>query len=125
MKTKARKYLDRKVKKGFTGYPVGTIAFYGSNDRQATKLSVGIILSDGMEPDVMQKWYSDLDVRKDEKIMMEATRFIKKHQVRSVVISDKIIGCPHEEGIDYPEGEYCPECHYWKNRDRWTGEILG
>jgi len=37
---------------------------------------------------------------------------------------EEIIGCPHEEAIDYPSGEYCPECDYWKNRDRFSGEIL-
>jgi hypothetical protein len=37
---------------------------------------------------------------------------------------DRIIGCPHEEGIDYPDGAECPECPFWKGRDRWTGELL-
>jgi hypothetical protein len=41
-----------------------------------------------------------------------------------VIITDRIIGCPHEEGDDYPEGEPCPMCDFWKNRDRWTGEII-
>jgi hypothetical protein len=36
---------------------------------------------------------------------------------------DRIIGCPHEEGIDYPEGTSCPECLYWEGRDRWTGQM--
>jgi hypothetical protein len=37
-------------------------------------------------------------------------------------MADRIIGCPHEEGIDYPEGEECPLCPFWKGRDRWSGE---
>ena len=24
----------------------------------------------------------------------------------------RLIGCPHEEGIDYPEGHSCPHCPY-------------
>jgi hypothetical protein len=32
---------------------------------------------------------------------------------------EKIFGCPHEEGIDYPDGEHCPRCHYWKDHDRY------
>src|SRR5712692_4405008 len=31
---------------------------------------------------------------------------------------DGIIGCPHEEGIDYPEGKSCPQCPYWARRAR-------
>ncbi len=34
---------------------------------------------------------------------------------------DQIIGCLHEEGIDYPTGETCPESLFWKGRDRWSG----
>jgi hypothetical protein len=38
---------------------------------------------------------------------------------------DGVIGCPHQEGIDY-EGEWCPDprCAFWKGRDRFTGELL-
>ena len=50
--------------------------------------------------------------------------FIEQHDVKSVVLSDRIIGCPHEEGIDYPQGEACPRCPFWAIRDRWTGEVL-
>jgi hypothetical protein len=35
---------------------------------------------------------------------------------------ERIIGCPHEEGIDYPEGKSCPQCPYWAGRDRFTHE---
>jgi len=42
---------------------------------------------------------------------------------KSVVMTDRIIGCPHEEGIDY-EGSTCPDCPFWVGRDRWTGKRL-
>ena len=44
-------------------------------------------------------------------------------RAKSVVMTDRIIGCPHEEGIDY-EGDTCPVCPFWAGRDRWTGERL-
>jgi hypothetical protein len=50
--------------------------------------------------------------------------FIRLNGARSVVTTDGIIGCPHEEGIDYPEGKVCPQCPFWENRDRWTGETV-
>jgi hypothetical protein len=31
--------------------------------------------------------------------------FLKEHTAKSVIVTDGIIGCPHEEGIDYPEGK--------------------
>src|SRR3989449_9122743 len=33
------------------------------------------------------------------------------HHVKTVVISPGIIGCPHEEGVDYAVGEKCPAVH--------------
>ncbi|WP_244144532.1 hypothetical protein [Paraburkholderia hospita] len=52
-------------------------------------------------------------------------RFIEQLGARSVAAVNRIIGCSHEEGIDYPEGESCPRCPFWSNRDRWSGEITG
>ena len=120
---KAKKSLEKKTKKGFRGYPVGTIAFYGPNNKVASKVSAGIIAQEGAEPK-LQRWYSEVDVRRDAYIMKEVLNFIRNNAARSVVMVDQIIGCPHEEGIDYPEAESCPECPYWLNRDRWTHEYI-
>jgi hypothetical protein len=37
-------------------------------------------------------------------IIEAVVRFIEQQGARSVETVDRIIGCPHEEGIDYPEG---------------------
>jgi hypothetical protein len=105
-------------------YPIGTIAFYGPDDQFASKAVVGIILAPEDE-DVadLKKWNSTgSDVRLDETINQEIFAFIDSHKARKVMMADRIIGCPHEEGIDYPEGEKCPLCPFWADRDRWTGE---
>ena len=64
------------------------------------------------------------DIRLDPEANEEIVRFISKHGAKSVVMPDRILGCPHEEGKDYPEGEKCPKCSYWVIRDRFTGEII-
>ena len=66
--------LAREAAREFRGFPVGTVAFYGPDDRRASKVAVGIV--------------------------------------------------PHEEGIDYPQGEACPQCPFWANRDRFTQEEI-
>jgi hypothetical protein len=48
--------------------------------------------------------------------------FLQEHHVKSAATVDKIIGCPHEEGIDYPEGKPCPQCSFWAGRNRFTHE---
>ena len=42
--------------------------------------------------------------------------FFAKHKVKSVAATDFNMGCPHEEGEDFPEGGDCPFCPYWKGK---------
>lgn len=117
--------LWKKVRRGFSGYPVATVAFYGPDDKRATKVSVGIVPAEGEEPAAMERWFSEkVDVRNDSLIMEQVLTFIRAHGAKSVAMIDHVIGCPHEEGTDYPEGTTCPSCPFWANRDRWTGEII-
>ncbi len=126
MKIKARSNnpLAKKARKGFRGFPVATVAFYGPDNKRSNKLVIGIITHEGAEPE-LRKWYSDdLDIRSLPDVESEIKDFIKEHNVLSISMADHIIGCPHEEGIDYPDGEPCPRCPYWRGRDRFTGEII-
>ena len=117
--------LAKKARKGFRGYPVATVSFYGPTDSFASKAAVGIVLHEGGEADLLERWFSDeVDIRFNRPFIRQIGEFIRSHNVKSVVMPDRIIGCPHEEGIDYPEGEPCPECPFWESRDRWTGELI-
>ena len=122
---RARTTLQKRAQGGFRGYPIATIAYYGPDDKFASKVAVGIILQEDGDVAFLERWFAeDSDIRVDPSISRQIVEFINSHNVRSVVITDGIIGCPHEEGIDYPEGENCPQCPYWADRDRWTGEPI-
>src|SRR5271155_899178 len=102
------KRLSKKARRGLRGWPIATIAFYGPNLSQATKVAVGIVPSENAVVEELRDWKVDRgDIRADPDIAREILEFIEKHQVRSVAMTDRIIGCPHQEGIDY-EGEWCP-----------------
>jgi hypothetical protein len=117
--------LRKRTQQGFRGYPLATVAYYGPDNRFASKVAVGIILEEDGDVAFLERWFSqDQDVRTDPTINQEIAEFVDRHQVKSVGIADRIIGCPHEEGKDYPLGESCPQCPYWANRDRWTGELI-
>ncbi len=119
-----KKLLTKKVRKGDKGYPIATIAFYGPNNDVASKAVCAIIMHEGAETEPMKKWFSSTDLRKSELVMSEILNFIDANGAKSVSMIQEIIGCPHEEGIDYPVGDYCPECNYWKGRDRFSGEMV-
>ena len=108
MLERARKRLDKRAEKGFRGYPVATVALYGPDDTMATKLTVGIVPAENAEVTDLQRWFSEgSDIRNDFDVAEEVLAFIADTGAKSVVMTDRIIGCPHEEGIDY-EGSNLP-----------------
>lgn len=112
--------LRRKSKLGYRGFPKGTIAFYGPDDTRATKAVLGIFLREGDEGTIHRFFSPDKDARYNLQIQQSILARLNEHMVKSVIMVEKIFGCPHEEGIDYPEGEACPMCPFWKGRDRFA-----
>lgn len=107
-----------KARRGNRGDPVGTVAFYGPDDQRASKVVVGISPDRVAGITDMRKWFSEQDVREDVQTLQEILAFMSEKQVKSVVVTDGIYGCPHEAGIDYPEGGDCAECAFWKDKER-------
>jgi hypothetical protein len=122
--SRLKKRLAKKAKQGFRGYPVGTLVCYGPDDRRASKLVAAIVEQEGGDATDMRKWYCERgDVRDNLEIIEEVIAFLEQFGARSVVMPNSIIGCPHEEEIDY-HGPVCPEGPFWTNRERWTGELI-
>jgi hypothetical protein len=66
-KQKINNPIIKLSQQGFRGYPVATIAYYGPDNRKATKVAVGIIKREGAKP-IMRRWYATkTDARLDEK----------------------------------------------------------
>jgi len=119
----SRAALGKLVQYDFRGYPVITVAVYGPTASHATKLAVSACFSEKDTPDVLERWFSEeRDVRDNIELPEKILQFTKKHQGKSLAMVDRISGCPHEEGIDYPEGKSCPQCPYGAGRDPATGE---
>jgi hypothetical protein len=125
IRTRTRSALQKKAKRGFRGYPIATVAFYGPTGELATKVAVAIVLAEGQEPSELKRWFSeDTDIREDADVQAEILKFVTEQGAMSVVMTDGLLGCPHEEGIDYPEGGSCPKCPYWAGRDRFSKQRL-
>jgi hypothetical protein len=105
-------------------YPLATIAAYGPDTTLATKLVVSVVERPGQDdPTAMRSWTTQaVDVRHDPTIAADVADFIQQHDAKRTVSPDRIIGCPHEEGIDYPMGRTCPRCPFWVGIDRFTHE---
>ena len=50
----------------------------------------------------LRRWLSEgTDIHNDAGVAEEVLAFTDATGARSIVMTDRIIGCPHEEGIDY------------------------
>ena len=116
--------LIKKGNRGFRGFPIVTVAFYGPDDRRASKVAVGLIQQEDDDADVLERWsVDDHDIRDDAEIVGKILALLEERAAKTVAVEDRIIGCPHEEGVDYPLGGTCAKCPFWASRDRWTGEV--
>lgn len=113
------KGLEGRAQKGFQGYPMALIAFYGHHDKIATKAVIGIMKESGSVYGDIKTWnFENGDLRKDVPTIKELFRYIESHEVMSVALAPGIYSCPHEAGVDYPQGEACPHCPYWGNKQK-------
>ena len=84
-KRRVTNQLIKKAQKGFRGYPVATVAYYGPDNQKATKVAVGIITREDGEPDPLRRWYAgEKDARLDLEITNQVLAFIKEHKAVSL-----------------------------------------
>jgi hypothetical protein len=95
-------------------YPLGTVALYGPDDKTTTKIAAGVITSPTAKM-ILRRWVAT-DVTTNPKIQRQVQEFFKEHGVKSVAMSEGNMGCPHEEGEDFPEGGDCPFCPFWRGK---------
>jgi hypothetical protein len=78
-----------------------------------------------LNPAALRTWTTDVgDIRHDLTVADEVAAFARQHHARDTITPDRITGCPHQEGIDYPLGRTCPRCPFWAGIDRFTHEPL-
>ena len=105
-------------------YPLGTVAYYGPDNTFATKVVAALLeRPEQREAEVMRTWTTtSADVRTDPAIAAEVATFLRDQGAKETVTAGRIVGCPHQEGIDYPMGRRCPQCPFWHGIDRFTHE---
>jgi hypothetical protein len=107
-------------------HPFATLMAYGPDNTRATKLVVAIFKTPASRTaDELHRWFiSEGDVRHEPGIAAEVAAFTKQQGAKDTIAYDRIAGCPHEEGVDYPMGRTCPHCPFWAKIDRFTHEPI-
>jgi len=97
-------------------YPLATVTPYGPDDKAVTKLAVGILpTANHTQVTALERWVAT-DIASNEAIARKIYSFMKAHGVKTVATATVVMGCPHEEGEDFPEGEHCPFCPFWRGK---------
>jgi hypothetical protein len=95
-------------------HPLGTVAYYGPDDKRTTKIAAGVFTSPNAKV-IIKRWVAS-DVMTSPKVQREIVEFFQLHGVKTVAYSEGNMGCPHEEGLDFPDGADCPFCPFWKGK---------
>ena len=80
----------------FRGYPIGTIAYYGPNDRLATRAVVSVLPGEGQPVAAIRRWSGD-DLINDGKTQKKIREFLQHHRVRSILVADRPMPEPTPE----------------------------
>ena len=95
-------------------FPMGTLALYGPDNVCTTKIAAAVKINENAEM-ILRRWVAT-DVTTNPKVHQEIQDFFKEYGVKSVAASSGNMGCPHEEGEDFPVGEDCPFCPFWAGK---------
>ena len=101
-------------KAGKGKFPIGTVALYGPDDKITTKIVAGVVIRDGADP-ILERWVGT-HLKGDLKVAEQIKAFFTRHMVKHIVMTSQNMGCPHEEGPDFPVGQDCPFCPFWAGK---------
>lgn len=81
---KSTKRIAKRVSKGFQGYPLITLSYFGPSAEYATEVVISFTAEEGGSPQE-QKLKSESDVKKDEVIQTTLLKIIERADAKSVV----------------------------------------
>ena len=86
---KAKKRLAKQIKKGFKGYPLIAIEYFGEQSNCATQVVVQFTLEEGSAVQE-ERFSSQTDAREDETIQTALIKIIDRANANSVTQTDGV-----------------------------------
>jgi hypothetical protein len=125
IKKRSASWLAKSARRGLRGYPIATVALYGPTADLATKIARlyhprRTQLARPARTLVLRRYRCSPRPgcrRADPGLPAPASGSLRGRDRQCHRL-------PHEEGVDYPEGQSCPHCPYWAGRDRFTHERI-
>mgnify|MGYP001075076796 CR=1 FL=1 len=86
---KSQKRISKRVKRGFQGYPLISIEYFGPSQVLATKVEVGFVQEENAEP-MLETFSSDTDIRQDETVQTTIIKIIDRVDAKTVTLLDQV-----------------------------------
>lgn len=86
---KSQKRINKRVKRGFHGYPIISIEYFGPSEALATKVEVGFIEQENAET-LLETFNSETDIRQDETVQTTIIKIIDRVDAQTVTLEDKV-----------------------------------
>src|SRR5687768_5382753 len=84
-------YWIKKKASRKTGYPIGTLAYYGPNNTFASKAVVGIAISENDDATELRKWFAETtDVRLNQAINEQIIQHLEQRNVQRVAMISSV-----------------------------------
>ncbi|AOY89484.1 hypothetical protein BKP64_15630 [Marinobacter salinus] len=80
---KAKKRIAKQVRKGFNGYPLISLEYFGKTPDFATEVIISFTMEENAEPQ-QQKFVSENDAREDETIQSTLVKIIERADAKTV-----------------------------------------
>jgi len=86
---KAKKRIAKQVKKGFHGYPLISLAYFGKSPDSASEVVISFISEEGAAAQE-QKFSCEQDAREDETIQSILVKIIERADVAAVLETEGV-----------------------------------
>jgi hypothetical protein len=90
---KAKKRIAKQVKKGFHGYPLVSLEYFGKTPDSASEVVISYTEEEGAEPQ-KQTFASGGDAREDETIQSTLLKIIERADAKTVTEIDGVSNLP-------------------------------
>jgi hypothetical protein len=86
---KSQKRINKRVKRGFHGYPIISIEYFGPSEALATKVEVGFIEQENAET-MLETFNSETDIRQNETVQTTIIKIIDRVDAQTVTLEDAV-----------------------------------
>ncbi|QHJ10859.1 hypothetical protein FX988_01081 [Paraglaciecola mesophila] len=87
---KAHKRIEKRVKRGFQGYPMISIQYFGQSSELASKVEVSFIEQESA-PAMAESFSSSTDIRQDETVQTTIIKIIDRVDAKTVTVAETVL----------------------------------